>query len=519
MITMNLFQTIRKHKKAGMGIRQISKKLEVSRKTVSKYYKMSAEKYVEYQKIAHKKEQVFEPFRDEVIEIYRLNESKVYSSSVYDLLEEKYGEENLPGTPRTLRNYISYLVRTGGILTSPLYRSYTPVDELPFGKQLQVDFGQLKINTGETVYIFASVLSASRYRYVAVQQRPFTTLDVILHLLDCFEYIGGIPHQIVIDQDRTLIVSENSGDIILTKSFSQFQDEMQFELYVCRKADPESKGKVENLVKFVKTSFFSARTFDDFEDVQSKLSSWIVRTANGKISQATGIIPANLLKKEQEKLKPLRASMFKRDSILEREDRKVDLKSFISVDSCKYSVPISYRRKTVWIYRSENELFIYDELAGREIAHHARSVLPGQIISKKNHFKDNSVKQTQLRDELLEKVTAPGWEEFVQKNYRRYTRYFREQHSSLSKFLSGGYDVELLSKALIVCEETGGCSAMNLEEAYAYVKGVTEDLHDNILPKLITGIQAVKADLRNPKVVQRKLSYYSSLVSIIGGAL
>ena len=502
-----------------MGIRQISRKLEVSRKTVAKYYRMSDEEYVEYQKTAYQKHKVFEPFKDEVIEIYQLNENKVYSSSVYDLLEEKHGAGKLPGTSRTLRSYISHLISSGEILKSPLYRSYTPVDELPFGKQLQVDFGQLKINTGETVYIFASVLSASRYRYVAVQNRPFTTLDVVLHLLDCFEYIGGIPQQIVIDQDRTLVVSENSGDIILTKSFKQFQDEIGFELYVCRKADPESKGKVENLVKFVKTSFFSARTFDDFEDVKPSLSSWMVRTANGKISQATGLVPANLLVKEQEKLNPLRASMFKRDSILEREDRKVDLKSFISVDSCKYSVPISYRRKTVWIYRSEKELFIYDELAGREIAHHSRSVLPGQTISKKNHFKDNSVKQTQLRDELLKKTSATGWEEYIQKNYRRYTRYFREQHSSLVKFLSGGYDVELLSKALLVCEETGGYSAMNLEEADAYVKGVNEDSHENILPKLITGIQAVKADSRNPKVVQRKLSYYSSLVSIIGGAL
>ena len=519
MINMNLFQTIKKDKKAGLGIRQISRKLKVSRKTVTKYFKMSDVEYIKYQKTAYKKEQVFEPFRNEVLEIYQLNENRVYASSVYDLLEEKYGTENLPGTERTLRNYISHLLRTGEILKSPNYRSYSPVEELPFGKQLQVDFGQLKINTGETVYIFASVLSASRYRYVAVQQRPFTTLDVILHLLDCFEYIGGTPKQIVIDQDRTMVVSENSGDIILTKSFQQFQDEIGFELYVCRKADPESKGKVENLVKFVKTSFFSARVFDDFEDVQSSLSSWLVRKANGKISQATGLIPANLLEREQEKLYPLRASMFKKDSILEREDRKVDSKSFISVDSCKYSVPISYRCKTVWIYKSETKLFIYNDLAGKEIAYHMRSFLPGEIISKKQHFKDNCVKQTQLRDELVKKVPVLEWQDFVQKNYKRYTRYFREQHASLNKFLSGGYEEELLSKALLVCEETGGYSAKNLEEAYAYVKGVAEDSHDNLLPKLLTGIQAVKADSRNPKVVQRKLSYYSSLVSILGSAL
>jgi transposase len=48
------------------------------------------------------------------------------------------------------------------------------------------------------------------------------------------EYIGGIPEEIVIDQDSTLVVSENHGDILLTKGFTQFKEEMGFRLYVCR---------------------------------------------------------------------------------------------------------------------------------------------------------------------------------------------------------------------------------------------------------------------------------------------
>ncbi|WP_168203535.1 transposase [Oceanispirochaeta crateris] len=101
--------------------------------------------------------------------------------------------------------------------------------------------------------------------------------------MNCFEYIGGIPHEIVIDQDRALVVSENQDDIILTKQFKDFKKEMGFSLYVCRKADPESKGKVENLVKFVKTSFFSGRQFNSFEEISPRLDSWLERRANGKI--------------------------------------------------------------------------------------------------------------------------------------------------------------------------------------------------------------------------------------------
>lgn len=68
-----------------------------------------------------------------------------------------------------------------------------------------------------------------------------------------------------------MIVDENKGDVVLTREFQQYRDEMGFDLYVCRKADPESKGKVENLVKFVKRSFFATRSFSDLQEARERL--------------------------------------------------------------------------------------------------------------------------------------------------------------------------------------------------------------------------------------------------------
>jgi hypothetical protein len=410
-------------------------------------------------------------------------------------------------------------MKTGEIERSSNKRFYAPVDELPFGKQLQVDFGETVIETGERLYIFASVLSASRYRYVAVQNRPFKTLDVILHLLDCFEYIGGIAHEIVIDQDSTLVVSENKGDILLTKSFTQFKAEMGFRLYVCRKADPESKGKVENLVKFVKTSFFSARRFNNVEEVRKGLRSWLARTANGKISQATGRIPSDLLSREQGALAPIRASLFKQDTILDRQQRLVDDKSFISVSASRYSVPHDFRNKQVWVYRTDLHLIIYESLAGKEIARHQLSSLPRQTISNRNHFRDKSQKQEELKAALIARIPSSDWEAFVQRNYRRYRRYFRDQYKQISALLDAGYDVDLLEKALELCRQLDTPSAMGLKEAYAYVQGVEVDKQNDVLPSLVEGIRSIKADKLPPKVAKRDLSFYHSLISIIGGVL
>jgi transposase len=98
-------------------------------------------------------------------------------------------------------------------------RLYAKVPELPFGKQMQLDFGQYRCRSGLRLYIFAALLSASRYKYVIFQGRPFRTLDVIQHLLDALDYFGSRPEELVIDQDRLMVVSENAGDIVCTKEF------------------------------------------------------------------------------------------------------------------------------------------------------------------------------------------------------------------------------------------------------------------------------------------------------------
>jgi len=158
------------------------------------------------------------------------------------------------------------------------------------------------------------VLSASRYKFVKFQESPFKTMDVILTLLECFEYFGGVPEEIVIDQDKLMVVSENYGDIIYTKDFKYFIQEMGIEMYVCRKADPESKGKVENLVKYVKYNFMNIRTFDSVENANKSVTDWLLRRANGKISQTTKKIPAVEIENERSHLKSIKNSIFRKDS-------------------------------------------------------------------------------------------------------------------------------------------------------------------------------------------------------------
>jgi len=254
MVTKTMYQEIQKCKKKGCLKSEIARKMKLDPGTVAKYYNMNEKEYREYANSLMYRDKAFEGYKEDILELYELNDSKkLLISAVYDYLEEKHGE--LPVTEKSLRNYIGYLRETNQLELRENIRVYRKVPELPMGQQLQVDFGEYTTASGLKLYIFASVLSASRYKYTAFQDRPFTTMDLIHHLLDCFDYIGGVPQELVIDQDKVMVVSENHGDIIYTRDFLYFKEEMGLKMWVCRKADPESKGRVENLVKYVKHNF------------------------------------------------------------------------------------------------------------------------------------------------------------------------------------------------------------------------------------------------------------------------
>jgi hypothetical protein len=349
---------------------------------------------------------------------------------------------------------------------------------------------------------------------VAVQEKPFTTIDVILHLLDCFIALGGKPKEMVIDQDAVLVVSENGGDILYTHAFKQFIEEQEMSMWVCRKADPESKGKVENLVGFVKSSFFSARTFESFEQIPAALAQWLARRANGKITQATGKIPALMLEEEQKVLRVVRRSIFEKERRSERDPRKVDEKGFISVLGNRYSVPFAYRNRYVDIYRSEEKLFIFDSADGSQITTHLLSPAKWRTIEQKAHLSPEKGTIEELYKEFERQWSFRRWEEFLASHKKRYYRYLREQYGQLNRLLESTVEKEAMEKAIAFCLEVDQLSGRSLREAYEYYLHLNEEQHPDILTPLAE--KDVERTERGVHVEKRKVSYYSSVVSLLG---
>ena len=81
-----------------------------------------------------------------------------------------------------------------------------------------------------------------------------------------FEYFGGVPEEIVYDRTKVALISENNdGTFKLSKDFEKYVSEANFTPLFCKPYDPESKGKIEAVAKFVKDNFAKHRIFKDIE--------------------------------------------------------------------------------------------------------------------------------------------------------------------------------------------------------------------------------------------------------------
>jgi len=470
MIRTKMYKKIQEFKRLGYTKGEIGLELRLDPKTVAKYYGMDDAEYKAYRQQHMFRDKVLEEFEPAILDIYEKNEYKrLNMASVYDYLEERYGP--LPANEQSLRNYIHYLIQTDRLKLEERLRTYTQVPELPFGKQMQLDFGEFKCRSGLKLYIFAAVLSASRYKYVAFQGRPFKTQDVIEHLLDSFDYFGGVPEELVIDQDRLMVVSENAGDIVYTHDFGYFIEEQGLEMYVCRKDDPESKGKIENLIKFVKRNFLSIRDFKAVDEANAGVLKWLKRRANGKISQATRRIPGILIKNERGHLRSVRNSIFRKDSLAGREERNVNEKDCISVNACGYRLPSKYRNKIVEVYVTKHKVFIFDIFTGEEIVAYDLSPIPGRIISKREYARETESSVEELKDQVIQLFPQARWKAFAEKNFRTYTRYVRDQCVEAKKyFAKEDVDPFILNKALDYCQENNTLSFADLHDTYLYFK-------------------------------------------------
>jgi hypothetical protein len=411
------------------SIQRIADQLSINFRTVKKILCMTEEDYDKFIEKKWAKARHLDPFRDFIVN-YLQKYPETPAAVMHDKLKEQFA--SFPRVdPKTVFNYVMMVRRDHGIIkVGASERQYSAVADLPPGEQAQVDFGEKKLrtSTGEwvKVYFFIMLLCYSRQKYVLFLDRPFTAEDAVLAHEKAFEFFRGITREIVYDQDGVFLYRENNGDYIMTDVFERYQSSRSFKVVFCRAGDPESKGKVENTVKYVKQNFLFYRTYISMDILNDQALSWLGRTGNAMVHNTTRKIPREQWLQEQ----PFLQRWLPLLTIVKNNGHKVLKTNAIKYRGNSYSLPFgTYRNDDTRVYITEkdNELIIKDA-GGSIITTHLIPEGVGNNIVNTNHRRDTSMKLDALRGKVREYFGHSGdIDVFIDKINTLYPRYVRDQ--------------------------------------------------------------------------------------------
>jgi len=179
------------------------------------------------------------------------------------VLLERLREEGYEGGISILKDYV-HGFRPAKQL--PAVRRY----ETAPGKQAQMDWGICHYTDVKGVMhkvpAFAMVLGNSRAKYVEFTSRcDLASLERCM--VNAFIHFGGVPEKVLTDNMKTVVIGRECSKPIWSAAFEDFSVDMGFIPKVCMPRHPQTKGKVERLVGYVKDNFIPGRKFEDLNDL------------------------------------------------------------------------------------------------------------------------------------------------------------------------------------------------------------------------------------------------------------
>ena len=357
---------IREKRDMGMSITDISKDMGISRPTVRKYLKgRNPQEYSKKNRVS-----ILESYKAYIKE--RIDR---YNLSAIRILEE-IRKKGYKGGYSTLKYYCATL-RKDRAITAVIRFETEP------GRQAQVDFGSfgyIEIDgKRRKLYAFSYILGYSRYRYVEFTT-DISTENVIKMHMNAFRYTGGIPSEILFDNMKQIVIDRKikASESRFNETFLRFSERYGFNIRLCFPYRPQTKGKIERNIGYLRGNFFNGRNFSSLGDMNAQCSSWLVE-ANGKTNSTTGKVPAEVVKDE---------ILTHIDSVPEfrysiNVMRKISRECYMHYNSNRYSVPWKYAGRECTVNEVNGKIHI---LIDSEVIEH--DILPGsgRISRKKEHF-------------------------------------------------------------------------------------------------------------------------------------
>ncbi len=240
------------------------------------------------------------------------------------------------------------------------------------GEQAQVDwasFGKISIGRARRrLSCFVATLSYSRAFYFEFFFDQVMESFLRGHI-NAFEEWQGCARILLYDNLRSVVLERRGDDVRFHPRLLDLCAHYHFAPRPCQVRAGNQKGRVERGIRYIRESFFAARSFTTLEDLNRQAKSWRNQVAHrrpwpGDDSRTV----QDALDEERSKLLPLPAHRFETDLIIPVRSGKT---IYVRFDMNDYSIPPQGIGRTLTLVASESVVRLLD--GTKEIARHRRS--------------------------------------------------------------------------------------------------------------------------------------------------
>jgi transposase len=325
-----------------------------------------------------------EPFRDQIL---AWREAGIQGTTIFDALVRNHG---FTGSYSSVRRFLQRLdSRTP---------KATVILEFAPGEAAQVDFGAGPLiadeRTGELLktWVFVMTLCHSRHQYAELIRHQDVETWLACHRR-AFEWFGGVPQRIIIDNAKCAIVRACRRDPQVQRAYAEYAEGYGFRIDPCPPREPQKKGRVEAGVKYIKRRFLPLREFRHLREANAQLADWVLGTAGRRVHGSTHQRPLDQFARVE---KPLLCAL--PDSPPEAATWarvKVHRDAHVQFRKALYSVPFQRIGQDLWLRATATTVRLYAE--HELLATHPRLFRAGQRSTVTDHMPPEAIAHL-LRD-------------------------------------------------------------------------------------------------------------------------
>lgn len=278
------------------------------------------------------------------------------------------------------------------------------LESLP-GEEAQVDFGEGALTRTANgkyrrPYLFVMSLKYSGKAFRKVVWKADQQSWARLHE-EAFHALGGVCSYVVLDNLKQGVIRPDLYEPQLNPVYAALLAHYGAVADVCRVADPDRKGAVENAIQHTQNTALKGRKFESIEAQNEWLMHWEERWAAPRIHGRKKRQVLAMFEEERPHLRPLPSERFR---FFRQATRTVDDSNCVQVDASYYAASPAplYSEVAVRIYEHEIEILGDD---GEVLRRHDKNARKGDYALPEEDRIFNPSRKTAL---LIGKVSKIG---------------------------------------------------------------------------------------------------------------